>query len=189
MRQAGLLGESAFEFEDDVLCHCLRRWPWLDGFDLCPNLRCEAPTVIRMRRVAVVIAVVLAAIAGAGVGFMLGARHDGMPDAVRRLCSTFIHLDTQAWEDADEWTREHPDAAHPASPPDVWTIGKQAALERAVSKVSIVSVPREWRAVPIAVSNLSLTMAAASNPEAEPVSRVDQQDSFITAEAACAGRS
>ena len=132
----------------------------------------------------------LVAVAASGVlGFTFGSSDDGTPEAVRRLCSEFTRLKDSAWDDADEWTREHPDAAHPASPPDVWTIGKQAALERAVSRVSNEDVAREWRAIPIAVSNFSLTMATASNPDAELVSRVDQQDRFTAAEAACAGRS
>jgi hypothetical protein len=137
---------------------------------------------------ALVVAVMIAGAAGGVIGFTL-ADDDDVPDEVEQLCSTFMELDGQAWTDADEWTREHPDAAHPASPPDVWTIGRQAALERAVGKVSLDSTPREWRAIAIAVSNLASTMAAASNPEAEPVSRVDQQDRFNAAEAACAGRS
>jgi hypothetical protein len=134
-------------------------------------------------------ATVVAVAASGSVGFMVGASAERPPVAIRQLCSEFMRLDGEAWTDADEWTREHPAAAHPASPADVWTIGKQAALTRAVSKVSIEHVAREWRSIPIAVSNLSLTMAAATNPDAELVSRVDQQDRFTAAEAACASRS
>lgn len=141
-----------------------------------------------MRWFAAVLAVLISGAAGVIVGLTIARRDDGMPDAARKLCATFMQLNTQAWREADVWTREHPDAAHPATPPDVWTIGKQAELERAVREVSIETMRREWRAIPIAVSNLSSTMAMALNSGAEPVSRVDQQDRFNAAEAACTGR-